>query len=214
MDRELIGSRIKQRRDELNMTQGDIAEQIGVAISTVQRYEKGQISKIKLPVVEAIARTLDVDPDWLIGKSDIRNRTNRFYPPDAFPLPSSRSYPLIGDIACGEPILAEQNISEYINFPGDLNADFCLRCRGDSMIDARIHDGDVVFIRQQPDVEDGEIAAVLIGGEATLKRVYRSGGALTLMPANPAYAPMVYSGDQLSEIRILGKAVNFLSAVK
>ena len=102
----------------------------------------------------------------------------------------------------------------YIQFPDALNADFCLRCKGDSMIEARIHDGDIVFIRQQPEVDNGEIAAILIGDETTLKRVYRSGDTLTLMAANPTYPPMVYTGEQLTSVRILGKAVNFLSAVK
>ena len=129
-------------------------------------------------------------------------------------LPENNSYPLLGDIACGSPILAEENISEYVQFPGDIKVDFCLRCRGDSMVDARIFDGDIVFIRQQPEVENGEIAAVLIGEETTLKRVYHSGDTLTLVAANSSYAPMVYTGQQLSSVRILGKAVSFLSNVK
>jgi len=158
-----------------------------------------------------IANALQTTPAYLMGWEEFSPHP---LPNDISPLPPSRTYPLVGDIACGTPILAEQNITEYINFPGDLRADFCLRCRGDSMTGARIYDGDIVFVRQQPDVEDGEIAVVLIEEETTLKRIYRADGVLTLMPDNPAYPPMVYTGSQLDQIRILGKAVHFLSAVK
>ena len=82
------------------------------------------------------------------------------------------------------------------------------------MIGARIHDGDIVYIRQQPDIENGEIAAVLIDDEATLKRVYKSGDSIILQPENPAYAPRVFVREEINQIRILGKAVCFLSKVK
>lgn len=200
-----IGSRLRYLRKQDDVTQQQLADAIGVAKSTISMYENGQ-REPDFETLESLADFFNVEMSTFFpgGKAA----------PSVLPLPSSRSYPLVGDIACGSPILAEQNITEYINFPGDLNADFCLRCRGDSMIDARILDGDIVFIRQQPNVENGEIAAVLVGEETTLKRVYRSGDTLTLMPANPSYPPIVYSGPQLEQVRILGKAVNFLSAVK
>ena len=116
---------------------------------------------------------------------------------------------LIGSIACGEPITAEQNIEKMVDVPEYIRCDFSLTCHGDSMVDAGIHDKDVVYIRIQPEVENGEIAAVRIDGEATLKRVYYNPGTLTLMPANPAYAPMVYTGSQLEEVHIEGKAVGW-----
>ena len=221
MDDNLLGSRIKQRRLALNMTQGDIASQIGVAVSTIQRYEKGKIDKIKLPVVEAIARAICVDPDWLIGKTDIMTPKTSPLPPDnlptgenILPLPKTKRVPLLGVIACGEPILAEENLDGYVAMADEVEADFALRCRGDSMVNARILDGDLVFIRQQPDVENGEIAAVLIGDEATLKRVYKYPEQVVLQPENPKYPPLVYTGEQLQDFRILGKAVAFLSRVK
>ena len=117
--------------------------------------------------------------------------------------------PLIGSIACGEPITAEQNIEKMVDVPENIRCDFSLTCHGDSMVDAGIHDKDVVYIRIQPEVENGEIAAVRIDGEATLKRVYYNPGTLTLMPANPAYAPMIYTGSQLEEVHIEGKAVGW-----
>ena len=134
--------------------------------------------------------------------------------PDILPLPKTKRVPLLGTIACGEPILAEENLDGYVAMADEVEADFALRCRGDSMVNARILDGDLVFIRQQPDVENGEIAAVLIGDEATLKRVYKYPEQVVLQPENPKYPPLVYSGEQLQDFRILGKAVAFLSKVK
>ena len=124
-------------------------------------------------------------------------------------MPKMKKIPLIGSIACGEPITAEQNIEKMVDVPENIRCDFSLTCHGDSMVDAGIHDKDVVYIRIQPEVENGEIAAVRIDGEATLKRVYYNPGTLTLMPANPAYAPMVYTGSQLEEVHIEGKAVGW-----
>lgn len=130
------------------------------------------------------------------------------------PLPKTKKVPLIGTIACGEPILAVENIDSYINMAEDINADFALKCKGDSMINARIFDGDYVYIRTQEDVDDGEIAAVLIGDEATLKRVHKYPGKLVLSPCNPMYNDLVYRNEELNSIRILGKAVAFLSAIR
>lgn len=195
-------------RKRARLTQQELADMTGLSRSAIGMYETGK-REPDLETFELFADFYNVDMNTLTGRS-----SSPVLPSGLSPLPASRSYPLVGDIACGTPILAEQNITEYISFPDDLNADFCLRCRGNSMIDARIHDGDIVFIRIQPEVENGEVAAVLIGEETTLKRVYLDRGVLTLMPANPAYPPMVYSGDQLTEVRILGKAVSFLSPVK
>jgi repressor LexA len=122
--------------------------------------------------------------------------------------------PLLGTIACGIPIFAEENVEDYILCPEKTNADFCLYCKGDSMIGARINDGDIVYIKSQPDVSNGEIAAVLIDDEATLKRVYKYPGKLVLKPENSEYQPLVFIDDELSKIKILGKAISFLSNVK
>lgn len=131
------------------------------------------------------------------------------------PLPKTNTtIPLLGEIACGQPILAEENYSEVVPVPDYVHADFALRCRGDSMVGARILDGDIVYIRQQPDVEDGEIAAVLIGDEATLKRVYKIPGRLQLRPENPSYPVMEYANSDLDQVRILGRAVYFVSGVR
>ncbi|MBP3633140.1 MAG: helix-turn-helix domain-containing protein [Oscillospiraceae bacterium] len=218
MDNKKIGLRIEQRRKALGLTLEYVADEIGVAKSTIQRYEKGTIEKIKLPVIEAISRVLNVNPAWICHKSDRMERDFDLsaQPSNIFSLPENRSYPLIGTIACGEPILAVENVSEHFQFPDNINADFCLRCKGDSMINARIYDGDIVFIRKQEQVENGEIAAVRIGSEATLKRVYYTPGSdrITLRACNPLYGDMEYEGEALNDIEILGKAVTFLSAVQ
>ena len=137
------------------------------------------------------------------------------------PLPynTSRRVPLIGTIACGTPILAGENVEREVLLPENVSADFCLRCKGDSMINARIYDGDIVFIRKQPSVENGEIAAVLIDdmadvAEATLKRVYVYENKIILSAENTNYEPFVYVGEEMNNVRIVGKAVAFLSAVK
>ena len=125
------------------------------------------------------------------------------------PLPAMTQVPLIGSIACGTPITAEQNIERYIGVPAAWRADFALTCHGDSM-SPTICDGDIVCIRCQPEVEQGEIAAVRIGDEATLKHFHRQGDAVMLIADNAAVCPpMVYTGPQLEDIRIEGKAVGF-----
>lgn len=131
-----------------------------------------------------------------------------------FPIPKMKKVPLLGTIACGEPILAVENIDAYINMPEEVNGTFALRCKGDSMINARIFDGDIVYIREQPDVENGEIAAVLINDEATLKKVYKYPNRIELRAENPTVKTFEYEGEDMNNVKILGKAVYFLSAVQ
>lgn len=209
------GKRIQQRREELGLNLGDIAKEVGVAVSTIQRYEKGKIEKIKLPVIEAIAKALQVDPAWLLCQTDRMTVSSVEVSSisNLIPLPQTYRIPLVGEIACGSPILAEENVEEILEIPQHIKADFALRCHGDSMIRVHIHDGDIVYIRQQPDVDNGSIAAVCIENSATLKRVYKYPDKLVLSPANPQYEPLVYTGDELSQVRILGKAVGFISLI-
>lgn len=145
---------------------------------------------------------------------DAKNESNT--PNNIIPMPKMKKIPLIGTIACGEPILAQENIEDYVNMPANLDCTFALRCKGDSMINARILDGDIAFIREQPEVENGEIAAVMIDNEATLKRVYYypEKSMLILKPENTAYQDFIYINEELNNIKILGKAIAFLSYVK
>lgn len=207
-----FASVMKRLRIERGITQEQLASLLKVSRSTIGMYETGS-REPDFETCEAIADIFNVDMDYLMGRSNVE-RKNPITPPATVPpgfepLPRMVKKPLIGDIACGEPITAEQNVADYVDVPETVHCDFCLRCHGDSMVDAGIQDNDVVYIRIQPEVEDGEIAAVRIGGEATLKRVYYDGQSLTLMPANSSYRPKTYSGQELENIRIEGKAVGF-----
>lgn len=214
MGNTIVSSRMKSRREQLGLTLDDIASEIGVAKSTIQRYEKGTIERLKLPVIEAIAGVLNVNPSWLIGKTDDPEIHIASFPDNVIPMPRMGSVPLIGTIACGVPILAEQNIEAMVDMPEHIKADFALRCKGDSMINARIYDGDIVYIHRQPTVDDGQIAAVLIGEEATLKRVHLFADHVVLEPENPQFRPLVYWENDMNSVRILGLAVAFTSTVK
>lgn len=204
---------LKKLREYKHMNQAELADALGVSRSTIGMYETGK-REPDFETMEVIADFFNVSMDYLHGKTTSPFGTESSLPSGILPLPRTVKKPRLGSIACGEPILAEQNIETYDNVPEDIHCDFTLKCKGDSMIDARIYDGDIVYIRKQPAVENGEIAAVLIGDEATLKRVYLEDSTITLMPANPAYAPMIYTGERMNLIRILGKAVAFFSCVR
>lgn len=214
-----FADRLQQALDASGMSRAELARASGVDKSRITRYLQG-LYLAKHDAVDALAKALGVSAEWLQGASDDpRPRTDAarpaetrrpvVIPPGFEPVPRMVKKPLIGDIACGDPITAEQNVVDYVEVPEGVNCDFCLRCHGDSMIDAHIQDGDVVYIRCQPEVNDGEIAAVRIGEEATLKRVYYDGHSLTLMPCNTAYRPRTYSGPELNDIQIEGRMVGF-----
>lgn len=203
------GERIKEARKARGMTQTELAEKIGVKFSAIHKYENGLVVNLKRDTIAALADALDVSPSWLMCMDDPVPM-----PANIIPLPVMRKVPLVGSIACGTPILAEENLDGAVEAPDHIHADFALRCKGDSMINARIFDGDIVYIRQQETVEHGEIAAVLVGDEATLKRVYMYDDCISLEAENPRYKPMVYRGEDMNTVRILGKAVAFTSAVQ
>lgn len=201
--------RIKSRRTELGLTVEELAHKMGYKDkSSISKIENGK-ADIPQSKIAAFADALQTTPAYLMGWEEQPEPKKPTIPPGFEPMPKMKKVPLIGAIACGEPITAEQNIEKMVDVPEYIRCDFSLTCHGDSMVDAGIHDKDVVYIRIQPEVENGEIAAVRIDGEATLKRVYYNPGTLTLMPANPAYAPMVYTGSQLEEVHIEGKAVGW-----
>lgn len=204
-----IGDIMRVRRQELGLTLEEVGDYVGVGKSTVRKWEHGDIENMKRDKIALLSKILKLSPlTFITGEVEYGA------PDNIIPLPKMKKIPLLGTIACGEPILAAENIEALINADENLNADFALRCKGDSMINARIFDGDIVYIREQPDVEDGEIAAVLIGEEATLKRVYKYPSKVVLRPENPLYDDMIYSKEEMNEVRILGKAVAFLSAVR
>ena len=201
------GERIKKRREQIGLTQVALADMIGESKQTIYKYETGIVTNIPSDKIELIAKALRVQPEWIMGWTDTESVE---IPPGFEPLPKMRKVPLIGEIACGEPILAEQNIEDYLEIPEEVHCDFLLRCNGDSMIDTGIQNGDVVFVRIQQTVENGEIAAVRIEDKATLKRVYWDGNTLTLMPANSQYAPLSFRGEEINDIHIEGKAIGYM----
>lgn len=204
-----IGEKIKLLRCQLGLTQEELALSAQTTKQTIHKYETGIISNIPASKIKAIADKLNTTPAYLMGWEE----NNASYPSNIIPMPELNTVPLLGAIACGEPILADENLDGEVTIPKDIKADFALICKGDSMIDARIMDGDIVYIRQQPMVNNGEIAAVLIGDEATLKKVYLSKNTITLVACNTDYQPFIFSGEKLNEIRILGKAVGFTSRI-
>ena len=203
----MVTGRLKELRKQRGLTLEYIAEVLGTSKQTIHRYENGVISNIPHEKIEALARVLGVDPATLMGWND---GSHSFSPRGC-----RRALPILGEISCGEPIYISSEHDNYVAANSDLDADFCLRAHGDSMIGARIYDGDIVFIRKQDSVDNGEIAAVAIEEEATLKRVYYypNEEKIILMPENPKYAPLVYIKEELDTIKILGKAVAFQSAV-
>ncbi len=208
-----MSQRIRERRQYMGYTQEELADKLGLQKSAIAKYENGRVENIKRSVICNMAAILECSPTYLLGFDDTIERevTN------IFPIELKR-FPLLGEIACGQPIFTNEDRESYILSGTDINADFCLKAKGDSMINARIHDGDVVFIQKQDMVENGEIAAVVVNGdsEATLKRFYyyREKAMLILKPENPSYEDQIYSGEELEQVHVLGKAIAFQSDVK
>ncbi len=219
--KETTSARLQQILSKRGLKQVDVLEkaapyckEYGIKLnkSDLSQYVSGKVEpgQDKLTV---LGLALNVSEAWLMG-FDVpmeRNISAESIPQGFEPLPKMVKRPLVGSIACGEPITAEENIEDYVDVPEDVHCDFCLRCKGDSMIDAGIHDGDVVYIHIQPQVENGQIAAVRIDGEATLKRVFwnEETQTLQLLAENRNFAPLVYTGPILDTVHIEGKAVGY-----
>ena len=207
-----IGKRIKSLRLSKNMTLEEIGAYVGVSKTTIQRWESGEIRNMRRDKIAKLAEVLGTTPGELIGwepeKTAPPSESETLNLPDVFPI-RKKSFPLLGEIACGEPTYEEEERETMGESTEGIDADFCLRARGDSMTGAQIDDGDVVFIKQMPMVDNGDIAAVVIENETTLKRVdYDPDRAeLILWPENPAYRPQIYRGEELNTVRILGRAV-------
>jgi len=218
-----IGKKIQQRRKDLGLTQEELATRMGYkSKSTINKIELGK-NDIPQSKIVRFAEALNTSPSYLMGWEEDPNesRQTRFeHSLGAFSLASSilaelrpvtkKRLPVLGNVACGEPIFANEEHETYIEADADVRADFCLTAKGDSMINARIFDGDILFVKSQDTVDDGEIAVVLIDNEATVKRVYydKENNIITLVPENPTYKPLRYTGEQLNQIRILGKVIS------
>lgn len=188
---------------------GELSEKTGIPKSALQRYATGQTEKIPIDRLQIIASAIGTTTAYLMGWEQTET-----IPSNIIPMPEMRKIPLLGTIACGAPVFADEHMDGEVDIPSSIHADFALTCKGDSMINARIFDGDIVYIRKQETVENGEIAAVLIDSEATLKRVKLYDDHISLEPENPQYRPIVLWGEDMNTVRILGKAVAFTSSVR
>ena len=200
-----VGDLIRQKRLEVGLTQEQLGEMVGVNRAAINKWETGRVTNLKRETIKRLSEIFGISPAMLVEPDSTI--------PNVLPFPTMRRLPLIGTIACGTPILAAENHEGDVDVPEHIHADFALRCKGDSMINARIFDGDIVYIRQQDTIESGEIAAILIDDEATLKRVRLYSDHVVLEPENPQYRPRVYWGEEMNNVHILGKAIAFTSSV-
>lgn len=207
-----VGNNIKKYRKETGITLKELGEKIGVQKSAIAKYENGRVKNLKRGVIAKLADALQCSPTYLMG---LEEENNDMKLSNIIPI-TTHKLPMLGEIFCGEPRFTNENRESYVDAGTNIKADFCLKAKGDSMINARIHNGDIVFIRRQDIVENGEIAAVAIDNEATLKRFYRDEeiGTITLVAENPSYAPMVFTAENQKKVYILGKAIAFQSDVR
>lgn len=207
-----IGKRIRTRREQLGMSQEELAHKIGYkSKSSINKIEL-DIQQLRQSKIKQIADALETTTDYIMGWSEettsIPDLTN------VHPI-ETQAVPWIGEISCGVPKFADQDFLGYVKIGADIQCDFCLTCKGDSMINARINDGDIVFIRQQSMVNNGEIAAVAVEDEALLKRVYyyKEKNLMILKAENPKYEDLMFSGEEIAQVTILGKAICFQSDI-
>lgn len=210
-----IGRNIRFLRKTNKLSQIDLGKKLGKSESAIQMWETGN----RYPTmgsVQKISELFNVDINDLMNKDmQLDNDDDIIGIYDNIFKIEKKKFPMLGTVACGEPIFADEDRESYIMAGAEIQADFCLKCKGDSMINARIYDGDIVFIKKQPMVDNGEIAVVIIGDEVTLKRVYyyREQNFLLLKAENPKFKDLEYREEEIDTIRILGKAVAFQSDV-
>lgn len=204
-DKLLFGKRLRSLMQEFGDTIYTVADYLGMKPSTISRYTNG-LYVPKAPTMDALARRYGVSAAWLMGDS-----ADKFVQSNGI---SMRTVPILGVVAAGYPIWAEENFEGHTSIDADENIDFVLRVKGDSMINARIYDGDYVYVRKQPDVENGEVAVILVDNEATVKRVFKYPNLLILRPENPAYEEMIYKKNDMKDIRILGKVLYVKGIIK
>lgn len=203
-----FGNIIKSLREQHNLSQEELGNIVNVSDKTVSSWEINR-TEPKMGIVQQLADYFGVTTDYLIKGNFENDDFDNIYKIDKIKLP------FLGSVACGEPIYADEDRESYIMVGTDIHADFCLKCQGDSMINARIHDGDIVFVRKQDIVNNGEIAVVIIDDEATLKRFYyyKEQNMVILRPENNKYQDIVLTGEELEKVRVIGKAVAFQSDV-
>lgn len=207
-----VGNRIKMAREAKQITQEELGATCGTTKQSIFKYESGVVTNIPLDRLEKIAVALDVSPAYLMGWDEPEQP--KPLPSNIMPLPAMKEWPVLGATACGKPLHREM-LDETVLAPADIKADIVFRCVGDSMINARIFDGDTVFIRLQPEVENGQIAVLRIGDAYTLKRVYVFDHYVELRSENPTVKPIILRGPELEpdSFEVVGLAVAFMSAI-
>lgn len=214
-------NRIRELRQKRGLTQIDLAKHLNISQGALSYWEQGKYDVDNISL-QRIADFFDVSIDYILKRTEIEKPAENGELEALFKKHSNirpieyRSFPVLGKIACGNPKFADEERETVVLADAHIDADFILYADGDSMTGARIMPGDIVFIKKQPVVDNGEIAAVMIGDEATLKRVYYypDKNKLVLQAENPKYEPLIYTDAELNEVRILGKAVAFQSAVR
>lgn len=200
-----IGSKIKAARKAAHMGQAELGEAIGIGKSSISEWESGKRSP-DIDKVKDIAKVLNVTPAYLMGW-DEPSPASRPLPAGLMPV-HKRRIPILGHVAAGVPIMAEREYEEYEDDTYGISCDYVLRVEGDSM-EPRVLDGDVVYVRQQPDVDDGQIAVVGVDDSVTLKVVYHLPNGLQLVSLNPKYKPMIYTQANTDYLAIIGLAVAY-----
>lgn len=211
-NKDVMAANIKYYMELNNKDRQDLCHDLNIKYTTLCDWINAKTYP-RIDAIELMANYFHISKAALIEERSVAQGEQLSY--NITPMPKTYSVPRLGVIACGEPILAEQNIECYDAVPDYIKCDFTLVCKGDSMINARIFDGDIVCVKQQSIVESGAIAAVLIGDdEATLKRVHLYEDHIVLEPENPMYKPLVFWGEDMNNVRILGKATHFISVVR
>lgn len=198
-----LGDRIRLRREELRMSQEELATRLGYkSRSTIAKIESGENDLTQSKIV-AFAEALSTTARWLLDYDD----SDTTLPPGVHK-PQFKKVPMLGYAAAGQPLEDLNQDTPYYDVENKYDVDFCITVRGDSMIDANINDGDIVFIKSMPEVPNGRIACVEIDNEKVcLKRFYKSGKTVSLASANSKYAPMFFTEDTCESIKVLGLAV-------
>lgn len=200
-----FGQNLKRIRQARKMSQDEFAALLGTSKQVISRYEN-DLRSPKVSVVADYAEKLGVSIGDLSG-------AGRSLPSNVFPAYQlrMRRVPILGDTAAGQPIVANREYDEFVEIPDDgrHHYDAALRVIGDSMTPV-YHMGDLAFIRYQDDVLDGQVAAICLDDEVTLKRIYHIPGGVQLLSNNPEYPPMIYTGDDYNNIHLVGRAIGVL----
>lgn len=192
---------IKEKRLEHGLTMKELAQKVGVSEGTISRWESGEIANMRRSAMVSLSKALDIAPAVLMGWSEPL--------PDGAFRPALKRVPMLGYAAAGEPLenLDGQD-TYYVEADSKYKVDFCITVRGDSMINAGINDGDIVFVHRQPDVKNGQVACVEINrNQVAIKRFYKTGNGVMLVSENPKYAPLIFNADNCDDFRVLGRAV-------